>query len=160
MSFTSSLHEFLLSSAKCMCQTSDKLGQEEEEEEEEEEENNIPQIRRSIMLDSHLTTYIPQAVNDIRYFLYYFTSERLRIFLSPQFEREKVRKTQARSGLESKTIQSRILGLSTWAICELTVAGGKKSIKPFRTWLPRTTCACIVALAAQRHNIFVSYFFG
>ena len=45
------------------------------------------------MLDSHLTTYIPQAVNNIWYFLHYFTSRRLRIFLSPQFEKKKVTKT-------------------------------------------------------------------
>ena len=32
MSFISDLHVFFLSSAKCMCQTSDKIGQEEEEE--------------------------------------------------------------------------------------------------------------------------------
>ena len=38
--------------------------------------------------DFHLTTYIPQA-DTIRYFLHYITSERLRIFLSHQFEREK-----------------------------------------------------------------------
>ena len=48
-------------------------------------------------------------------------------------EKKKVTKTPERSELEPKTIRSRILGLSTWAICELTIAGGKKSIKPFRT---------------------------
>ena len=36
MSFISNLHVFFLCSAECMCQTSDKIGQEEEEE-------NIPQ---------------------------------------------------------------------------------------------------------------------
>ena len=77
------------------------------------------------MLDSRLTTYIPQAVNNILYFLHYFTSKRLWSFLSPQFEKKKVTKTPERSGLEPKTIRSRIFGLSTWAICELTIAGGK-----------------------------------
>ena len=52
----------------------------------------LSQICRSIMLDSHLTTYIPQAVNNIPYFLHYFTSKRLRIFLSPQFEKKKSNK--------------------------------------------------------------------
>ena len=42
-----------------------------------------------------------------------------------------------------QTIRSRIFGLSTWAIWELTIAGGKKSIKPFRTGRPRTTCTSI-----------------
>ena len=32
----------------------------------------LSQIRRSIMLDSHLTTYIPQAVNNGRYFVHCF----------------------------------------------------------------------------------------
>ena len=83
----------------------------------------LSQIRRSIMLDSYLTTYIPQYP----VFSSYFTSKRLRNFLSPQFEKEKkVTETPERSGLEPKTIRSRILGLSTWAICELTIAGGKK----------------------------------
>ena len=110
------------------------------------------------MLDSHLTTYIPQAVNNIRYFLHYFTSERLRIFLSPQFEKKKVTKSPERSGLEPETIRSRIFGLSTWAICEFTIAGGKKSIKPLWTGQPRTTCTGIAALATQRHDAFVSHF--
>ena len=91
--------------------------------------------------------------DNIRYFLHYFTSRRLRIFLSPQFEKKRVTKTPERSGLEPKTIRSRIFGLSTWAICELTIAGGKKSIKPFRTGQPRTTCTSIAALATQRHDI-------
>ena len=52
----------------------------------------LSQICRSILLDSHLTTYIPQAVNNIPYFLHYFTSRRLRIFLSPQFEKKKSNK--------------------------------------------------------------------
>ena len=52
----------------------------------------LSQICRSIMLYSHLTTYIPQAVNNIPYFLHYFTSRRLRIFLSPQFEKKKSNK--------------------------------------------------------------------
>ena len=44
-------------------------------------------------------------------------------------------------------------------LCELTIAGGKKSIKPSGwTGRPRTTCACIVALATQRHDAFVSHF--
>ena len=89
--------------------------------------------------------FIISGVNwdNILYFLHYFTSKRLRIFLSPQFERKKGTKTPKRSGLEPKAIRSRIFGLSTWAICELTIAGGKKSIKPFRTGRPRTTCARI-----------------
>ena len=105
-----------------------------------------------------LTTYIPQAVNNIPYFLHFFTSRRHRIFLSPQFEKKKVTKTPERSGLEPKTIRSRIFGLSTWAICELTIAGGKKSIKPFRTGQPRTTCTSIAALDTQGHDAFVPHF--
>ena len=41
------------------------------------------------MLDSLLTATIPQAVNNIRYFLHYCTTERLRTFLSPQFEKKR-----------------------------------------------------------------------
>ena len=78
-----------------------------------------------------MTTYIPQAVNNIRYFLHYFTSERLRIFLSPQFEKKKVTKTPERSRLEPKTIRSRIFGLSTWAKVGVkqTGEGGKRRKK-------------------------------
>ena len=112
------------------------------------------------MLDSHLTTYIPQAVNNILYFLHYFISERLWIFEVLNSKRKKVTKTPERSGLEPKTstIRSRIFGLSTWAICELTIAGGKRSTKTFRTGQPRTTCTSIAALATQRHDAFVSHF--
>ena len=95
------------------------------------------------------------------FFFHHFTSERLRLsrlFPSPQFEKKKITKTPGRSGLEPKVIRSRIFGLSTWAICELTNAGGKKSIKLFWTGQPRTTCTGIAALAAQKHDAFVSYF--
>ena len=120
--------------------------------------NSLSQICRSIMLDSHLTTYIPQLFSNILYFLHYFTSKRLRIFISPLFEKKIATTTPERSGLEPKTIRSRIFSLSTWAKCQLTIAGGKKSIKPFRTGQPRTTCASIAALATQRHNALVSHF--
>ena len=94
------------------------------------------------MLDSHLTTCILQAVNTIRYFLHYFTSERL--FLSPQFEKKKCNKESREkrtwTGDHSlKNLRSIHLGLAT---CEFTIAGGK-SIKPFRTEQPRTTCTSI-----------------
>ena len=84
----------------------------------------------------------------------------LEFFQVLNLKEKKVTKTPERSGLEPKTIRSRILGLSTWAICEVTIAGGKKSIKPFRTGRRRSTCACIVALATQRHDAFVSHFSG
>ena len=64
--------------------------------------------------------------------------EDLEFFEVLNLKRKKVTKTPERSGLEPKTIRSRIFGLSTWAICELTIAGGKKSIKPFRTGQPQT----------------------
>ena len=38
--------------------------------------------------------------------------------------------TPAQSKLEPKITWWKILSLSTWAICELTNAGGKRSIKP------------------------------
>ena len=50
-------------------------------------------------------------------------------FLSPQLEKKKgkVTNTLEQSGLEPETTRSRIfVDLSTWAICELTNAGGKK----------------------------------
>ena len=34
----------------------------------------------------------------------------------------------------------------------------KKSLKPFQTGRRRTTCACLVAFATQRHDAFVSHF--
>ena len=46
----------------------------------------LSQIHRSMMLVSNLTTCIPQADNNVRYFLHYFTSKRL--FLSSQFEKK------------------------------------------------------------------------
>ena len=73
-------------------------------------------------------------------------------------KRKKVTKSPERSKLEPEIIRSRIFSLSTWAICEFTIAGGKKSIKPFRTRQPRTTCTSIAALATQRHGAFVSHF--
>ena len=56
-------------------------------------------------------------------------------------------KTPPQSELELKITRSRIFGLSTWAICELTNAGGKKLMKPFR-W-PPWTCTC-TAFASER----------
>ena len=94
----------------------------------------------------------------VSYFLHYFTSKRLRIFPSPQFKKKKVTKTPERSRLEPKTIRSKIFGLPTWAICELTIAGGKKSIKPFRTGQPQTTCTSIAVLATERQDAFVSHY--
>ena len=58
--------------------------------------------------------------------------ERLRIFLIPHFERGKVKTTTKdpqQSELEPRTPRSRILSLSTWAICNSTEAGGKKTLK-------------------------------
>ena len=56
-------------------------------------------------------------------------------------------KTPPQSELELKITRSRIFVLSTWAICELTNAGGKKSMNPFR-W-PPWTCTS-TALASER----------
>ena len=56
-------------------------------------------------------------------------------------------KTPPQNELELKITRSRIVGLSTWAICELTNAGGKKSMIAFR--LPPWTCTS-TALGSER----------
>ena len=58
--------------------------------------------------------------------------ERLRIFLSPHLKRKRVKtetKDPPQSELEPSTPRSRLLSLSTWAICDSTKAGGKKTLK-------------------------------
>ena len=58
--------------------------------------------------------------------------ERLRIFLSPHLKKKKMNtatKDPPQSELEPRTPRSRILSLSTWAICDSTKAGGKKTLK-------------------------------
>ena len=62
-------------------------------------------------------------------------------------KKSEVPKISEQSWLEAETIRSRIFGLFTWAICELTNAGGKNS-KSFR-WPQQTTCTSI-ALAIKR----------
>ena len=52
------------------------------------------------------------------------------------------------------TTRSRILGLSTWAICELTNAAGKRSIKSLRP--QRTTVQALQFLALALRNARVS----
>ena len=58
------------------------------------------------------------------------------------------------------TTRSRILGLSTWAICELTNAAGKRSIKSVRP--QRTTVQALQFQALAKHGhrqeAFVSHF--
>ena len=73
------------------------------------------QIRRSISsTHPHLTTYISQAVNNIRYFLHYFRLKRLRSFLN--LEKKKWRRKDSiaeRTWIEDhslKNIQSIHLG--------------------------------------------------
>ena len=76
----------------------------------------------------------------------------LKIFKSSIWKRKKkseVTKTSEQSGLEPETIRWRIFGLFASAICELTNAGGKKSMKSFR-WPPLTTCTSN-ALASVRY---------
>ena len=52
--------------------------------------------------------HITQAVNNIRYFLHYFTSERLRNFLSPQFEKKKSNEdsTEERTWTEDHSLKN------------------------------------------------------
>ena len=61
--------------------------------------------------------------------------ERLWNFLSPHLKRKKM-KAATRDPLQSElgpsTPRSRLLGLSTWAICNSTKAGGKKTWKSGR----------------------------
>ena len=82
----------------------------------------LSQIRSSITLDSHLTTYVPQAVNnarylfaisdfpEIRYGCFFIISHRkdLKFFKSSIWKRKKseVAKTSEQSGLEPETILS------------------------------------------------------
>ena len=63
-----------------------------------------------------------------------FTSKRL--FKVLNLKRKKITKTRERSGLEPKTICSRIFAISTWAVCVLTIAGGKKSMQTRSHGLP------------------------
>ena len=68
-------------------------------------------------------------------------------------------KTPSQSKLEPQTIRSKIFGLSTWAICDLTNAGGKKIDE---TLLVTATnylyqhCTCKQAIATHRDEAFVS----
>ena len=58
--------------------------------------------------------------------------DRLRIFLSPHLKRKKVKtatKDLPQSERERSTPRSRILSLSTWAVCDSTKAGGRKTLK-------------------------------
>ena len=118
----------------------------------------LSQIRRSIMFDLHLTTYIHKRLLISGIFFIISLRKDLEFFEVLSLKRKKETKTPEKSGLEPKTIRLRIFGLSTLAICELTIAGGKKSIKPFRTGQPRTTCTSIAVLTTQRHDAFVSHF--
>ena len=60
------------------------------------------------------------------------------------------------SGLELKTIRSKIFCPSTWTLCELTIWGGRILMKPFR-WPPRTTCTRphLQAFVTDRQKAFI-----
>ena len=77
--------------------------------------------------------FLPNYSGPIRVKLSFRHSvERLRIFLSPHLKKKKMNtatKDPPQSELEPRTPRSRILSLSTWAICDSTKAGGKKTLK-------------------------------
>ena len=72
--------------------------------------------------------------NNLQLFLHYFTPVRLGIFLVLNFKK-KNEVAKSRADL-NRTIRSRIFVIFTWAIWELTNAGGKRSFQ----WPLPTTC--------------------
>ena len=74
-------------------------------------------------------------------------------------KKSEVTKTSEQSGLEPETICSRIFGLFTWAICDLTNAGGKKLDETISVTAPPTTRTS-TALASVRYAQTQSFRFA
>ena len=82
------------------------------------------------MLDSHLITFRKRLIISGLFFICIISYHKdLKFFQVHNLKRKKngeLTKNLERSGLEPKTIQESSVCPPAWAICELTIAGGKK----------------------------------
>ena len=90
---------------------------------------NIPRYRCTLIVNYYVFCILVHILFVILGFSLFQTGKELKFSKSSIWKTKKkseITKTSEQSRLEPETIRSRIFGLSIWAICELTNAGGKK----------------------------------